>query len=134
MKVRLETGELLVVEVPVDFATSSFVRIQSIPIQRLGSHPHPLVDVEIEDGLVGKINEHVTRRHAQALATEDRLVLWGHLVSKHATIVPLQSTLEELIEMHEREHKGPGTIRNHPRESREHSLNKIGKVLAESDQ
>lgn len=33
----------------------------------------------------------------------------------------------------ESEHNGPGTIRSHPRESREHSLNKIGKVLSESD-
>lgn len=134
MKIRLESGELLVVEVPVDFATSALVRIQSTPLQKPGHVPHPLIDVEIEDGLIGKVREHVVRRNAEARRTEDRLALWAHLVSRHATIVPVQATLEELIDMHEHEHKGPGTIRNHPIDSREYSLNKIGKVLSESEE
>jgi hypothetical protein len=70
---------------------------------------------------------------AAAGRVEDRLVLWGHLVSAHAGIFPLQATLEELLDMHEHEHNGPGTIRNRPRESREYSLNKIGNVLSESE-
>lgn len=133
MKIKLESGERLVVEVPVQLGHSAHVQIQAAPIQKPGSASHPLVDVVIEDGLIGKIDEHVVRRHTEARA-EDRLVLWGHLVSMHASIVPLHATLEELLDVHEHEHNGPGTIRNHPRESREHSLNKIGKVLSESDQ
>lgn len=60
--------------------------------------------------------------------------LWAHLVSQHATIIDLNCTLAELKDMHEHEHEGPGTIRNHPEESREYSLKKLGQVLSESEE
>lgn len=132
MRIRLESGERLVVEVPRRLASSAAIAIHAEP---LATHTpsQPLVDVVIEDGLIGRVDEHVVHRHADAKRVEDRLVLWGHLVSKHATITPLHMTLEELIDMHEHEHKGPGTIRNHSPESREHSLHRIGKVLSEAE-
>lgn len=135
MKIKLESGECLVVEVPVRFGTSTAITIQSefVPPGPVRP-PQRLIDVMIADGLIGGVNEHVVRRNAHADTAEDRLMLWGHLVSAHAGIFPLQATLEELMDMHEHEHNGPGTIRNHPRESREYSLKKIGKVLSESDQ
>lgn len=132
MRIRLESGERLVVEVPVQLASSAQVAIQATPIEKPGSVAHPLVDVTIEGGLIGRIDEHVCHRHA-VTRDQDRLTLWAHLVSAHATIVPVQATLDELIDMHEHEHNGPGTIRNHPRESREYSLKKIGRVLSESE-
>jgi hypothetical protein len=139
VKVRLESGERLVVEVPVRLATCAAVSIQaeSLPpsfASQLTTHfSQHLVDVTIEDGLIDTVNERVIRRHAEALRTEDRLVLWGHIISQHASCVGLDMTLEELIKLHEHEHDGPGTIRNHPRTSREYSLHKIGQVLIESD-
>lgn len=133
MKIRLESGELLVVEVPVDFATSALIRVQSTPLQKPGHVPHPLVDVQIEDGLIGKVKEHVVRRNAEVQCTEDRAKLWAHIVSEHASMISPELTLADLIEIHEHEHDGPGTIRNHPRESRTYSLHKIGKVLSEAE-
>ena len=123
MKIKLENGERLVVEVPSSFPTSTMVAIED-------DRGHSLYSVQTIDGLIGAVQRNVTYRYAP----EDPMRLWAHLVSQHATIVPVQATLEELIGMHEHEHDGPGTIRNHPRESREYSLKKIGKVLSESEE
>jgi hypothetical protein len=59
--------------------------------------------------------------------------LWAHCVSEHAAILRPDETLEELTEFHEHEHDGPGTIRNHPRDARNYTLRKIGKVLSEAE-
>ena len=129
MKVKLENGERLVVEVPIGNVIA-YVAVMAEPVPG-NRTPTPLVDVTVENGLVGEIKEHVCRHPSDR--TEDRLVLWGHLVSAHAGIFPLQATLEELLDMHEHEHNGPGTTRNHPRASREYSIKKIGNVLSESE-
>jgi len=130
MKIHLESGERLVVVVPTDLPTNAMVSVIAEPDHNA---TYPIADVIVQDGLIGDVTEHVCRRHAAARSSEDRLKLWGHLVSEHAGIFPLQATLEELIDLHEHEHNGPGTIRNHPRESRAYSLQKIGKVLSEAD-
>lgn len=64
---------------------------------------------------------------------EDRIKLWAHIVSEHANMLSPEMPLDDLIEIHDHEHDGPGTIRNHPRESREYTLKKLGNVLRESD-
>jgi len=60
--------------------------------------------------------------------------LWAHLVSEHS-LIPYPNTHEEsdLIDLHEHEHDGPGTIRNHPREKQNYSLSKMGEVLLTTD-
>lgn len=63
----------------------------------------------------------------------DRLSLWLHLVSAHATILRGNLTFEELQALHQHEHDGPGTIRDHDRASRSYYLREIGKVLSEAD-
>ena len=63
-----------------------------------------------------------------------RVELWAHLVSEHAGIWPLDATYDELKDEHDHEHKGPGTIRNHPEESRAYSVKKLGQVLSESEE
>ncbi len=62
-----------------------------------------------------------------------RVELWAHIVSEHATIIGLDTPYDELLIHHTDEHDGPGTIRNHPRESRDFTLKKLGEVLAEDD-
>lgn len=62
-----------------------------------------------------------------------RIELWAHLVSEHAGIWPLDATYAELKDEHDHEHRGPGTIRNHPEESRKYSVKKLGEVLSESE-
>lgn len=62
-----------------------------------------------------------------------RVELWAHLVSQHAAIVPLDETYAALKDLHEHEHKGPGTIRNHPEGSRAYAFQALGKVLAEDE-
>lgn len=57
-----------------------------------------------------------------------RLKLWCHLVSVHKCIIDPFGTLLDLNELHEHEHDGPGTIRNHPRADRSYSLKKLGEV------
>jgi hypothetical protein len=66
-------------------------------------------------------------------AGEDRLALWAHLTSEHAAILPGPWTYESLADMHAHEHKGPGTIRNHPEDSRASSLKKIANVLEDAE-
>lgn len=131
MKIQLESGERLLVEVP-QVASSACVAIQTTPGPKIGSRSHQLVDVVIEDGLIGYIEEHVTRRQPSPPA-EDRLTLWAHLISEHGSLIGFDMSLAELIAAHEHEHAGPGTIRNHPRESREARLPKVITVLSESD-
>lgn len=124
MKIHLDSDEHLEVVVPSRLNTSTEVWV-------VDDRGTTLIEVALQDGLIGAVREHVVRRHAAPI--EDRLKLWGHLVSEHAGIFPLQMTLEELIDMHDHEHTGPGTIRDHPRESRAYSLRKIGKVLSEAE-
>lgn len=63
-------------------------------------------------------------------AYEERLELWAHIVSEHCNAAP-PGTLTSMLDYHDHEHEGPGTIRNHPVESRQYSLRKIAKVLSE---
>jgi hypothetical protein len=55
-----------------------------------------------------------------------------HLISAHAMPVSFDLPEAELIEAHEHEHDGPGTIRNHARASRHWTQRKIDEVLAEA--
>lgn len=63
-------------------------------------------------------------------AYEERLELWAHIVSEHCNAAP-PGSLASMLEYHDDEHKGPGTIRNHPDESRHYSLRKLAAVLSE---
>lgn len=65
-----------------------------------------------------------------AEAYEERLELWAHIVSEHCNMAP-PGTLYSMLEYHDGEHEGPGTIRNHPVESRRYSLRKLAEVLSE---
>jgi hypothetical protein len=129
VKVKLENGERLVVEVPIGNVLA-YVAIMAEPVP--GNRvPTPLVDVTVENGLVGEIKEHVCRHPSDR--TEDRIKLWAHIVSQHASMLSPETPLDVLIDAHEHEHDGPGTIRNHPRDSRTYSLKKLGKVLSEAE-
>lgn len=55
-----------------------------------------------------------------------------HLISEHASPGAATMSPAELIEHHEHEHDGPGTIRNHDRASRHWLQRKIDEVLAEA--
>jgi hypothetical protein len=57
--------------------------------------------------------------------------LWLHLVSAHAAGCDPTMTYADLEDLHEHEHDGPGTIRNHPRESRMWDRAKLATVLRE---
>jgi hypothetical protein len=46
--------------------------------------------------------------------TGDGRCLWLHLASIHADPLAVTRTDAENTEQHEAEHRGPGTIRNHP--------------------
>lgn len=124
MKILLQNGESVVIVTPFGAPSSARVALQT-------DH-HSIATMVIEDGLIGDIQEHVSRRHPPR-PVEDRLTLWAHLVSEHCSVIGLDMSLEDLIKGHEHEHTGPGTIRNHPRESREAQLPKILLVLSESD-
>ena len=63
-----------------------------------------------------------------------RFLLWAHLVSEHATILDIDFPMDALVEMHDHEHAGPGTIRNHPKEDRSYSLKRLGEVLSEAEE
>ncbi len=62
-----------------------------------------------------------------------RIELWAHLVSEHAMCIGLNYDMAEYTEIHNHEHKGPGTIRNHPKGSRAYSFKSIGSVLSEQE-
>ena len=64
---------------------------------------------------------------------QEQAQLWAHCVSRHAAIMDPTTTMESLTDFHDHEHHGPCTIRNHDPEDRSYSLQKIGKVLSESD-
>lgn len=129
MKIRLESGERLVVEVPTNMPSNAMVALIAQPDH---DATYAIADVVVEDGLISDVREHVCRRHASRVE-ENPAKLWAHIVSQHASMISPELPLADLIEIHEHEHDGPGTIRNHPRESREYSLHKIGKVLSEAE-
>lgn len=62
--------------------------------------------------------------------TTDRLELWAHIVSEHCNMAP-PGSVSEMMEYHEHEHEGPGTIRNHDPNSYHFSLRKLVQVLSE---
>ena len=126
MKVTVDTGERIVVVVPSRLASSAAIAIEDDQRNRL-------VDVTVEDGLIGNVVEHVVRRHAEQMKREDRLTLWAHIVCKHASCIGFDSPLETLIEIHEHEHRGPGTIRNHDPASRDADVATLIHVLSEAE-
>ena len=69
----------------------------------------------------------------QATAGENASVLWAHLVSEHRAIVDVEAGIDELVEQHQHEHRGPGGIRDHIESARTYSLKAIAEVLSESD-
>lgn len=64
---------------------------------------------------------------------EERILLWAHIVSKHAAILDPDTPMEDLTDLHEHEHDGPGTIRDHDRKLRTFNLKRLGQVLSEAD-
>jgi hypothetical protein len=62
--------------------------------------------------------------------TTDRLDLWAHIVSEHCNMAP-PGSVSDMMEHHEHEHEGPGTIRNHDPHSYHYSLRKLAAVLSE---
>lgn len=60
----------------------------------------------------------------------DRLELWAHIVSEHCNAAP-PGSVASMLDYHESEHEGPGTIRNHDPHSYHYSLRKIAAVLSE---
>ena len=67
------------------------------------------------------------------MTAEQRIALWAHLVSKHCVIISPLTEEEDLVDIHDHEHKGPGTIRNHDIKDRDFELKKLGEVLSEYD-
>jgi hypothetical protein len=57
--------------------------------------------------------------------------LWLHLVSRHADGLAVIRTEADNVLAHEREHAGPGTIRNHPVGDLSYNLYRAQVVLAE---
>jgi hypothetical protein len=60
----------------------------------------------------------------------DRLELWAHIVSEHCNMAP-PGSVSSMLDYHEGEHEGPGTIRNHDPHSYHYSLRKLAAVLGE---
>ena len=60
----------------------------------------------------------------------DRLELWAHIVSEHCNMAP-PGSIASMLDFHEGEHEGPGTIRNHDPNSYHYSLRKLAAVLSE---
>ncbi len=85
----------------------------------------------------GRWNSEIKRLRDEltALKADERARarLWAHLVSEHAAIIPLETSMKDLEDTHKHEHKGPGTIRNHDESSRSYSLKKLGAILYESE-
>ncbi len=64
-----------------------------------------------------------------------RLKLWLHLVSEHKAQLDPFEPLESLEDMHQYEHRGPGTIgKGEPVEPLPFKLRDVGEVLAEIDE
>jgi len=125
MKIHVDTGERAELIVSSRLPSNAAVMITT----DAGEH---IAQILVEDGLLSEVVEYTIRRHRDR-AVEDRLTLWAHLVSEHGSCIGLDMTLAELVNAHEHEHDGPGTIRSHPRESRAAQLPKIILTLSESD-
>lgn len=67
------------------------------------------------------------------LDKQERVILWAHLCSEHSGIFNLNSSLEDLLDIHQHEHNGPGGIRNHDEALRNFSYKKLGEVLSEAE-
>jgi hypothetical protein len=65
--------------------------------------------------------------------TTDRLDLWAHIVSEHCNAAP-PGSVSEMLDYHEHEHEGPGTIRNHDPNSYHYNLKKLVEVLSEVEE
>jgi hypothetical protein len=61
-------------------------------------------------------------------------LLWAHLVSEHAACVSPLTSQTVLETLHQQEHEGPCTIRNHDKNSFHFSMVKLGKVLSEAEE
>jgi len=126
MKIVIQSGESVTIVVPSDTHTSARVAIQT--------DRAPVATVVTDSGLIGDVQEHVCRSPlVSQRPNEDRLTLWAHLISEHSSCIGLDLPLADLVEIHEHEHDGPGTIRNHPREWRNANVARIVATLAESD-
>lgn len=128
MKVIVQSSEQLTVVVPSDTNTYASIAIQT-------DRGTDVATIGVDSGLISDVREFVCRRQPVAFVApaEDRLTLWAHLVSEHASCIGLDMSLADLVQAHEHEHTGPGTIRNHPRESRAAHLPKVILALSESD-
>ena len=63
-----------------------------------------------------------------------KLELWLHLVSRHAAIIdPVRVSKRDLIDLHDHEHHGPGTIRNHPADDYSYDIARVAAVLSEAN-
>jgi hypothetical protein len=69
--------------------------------------------------------------NADRFAVEN-LVLWAHIVSVHANLVPIDTPMTELEAYHHQEHYGPCGIRNHPFDDRTFWRTDIARNLAEA--
>lgn len=89
--------------------------------------------IELSDEIMREAGNNAARAVVSVFDTdayEERLELWAHIVSEHCNAAP-PGSLSSMLEYHEYEHEGPGTIRNHPEESRHYSLRKLAAVLSE---
>jgi hypothetical protein len=105
--------------------------ITSSAISCLRAHGISLPDERMEELGRNVAAAIVTTYDAEAY--EERLELWAHIVSAHCNAAP-PGSLNAMLEYHEHEHQGPGTIRNHPEQSRHYSLRKLAEVLGEVDE
>jgi hypothetical protein len=126
MKILADSGERVLIIVPARLGTSAAIAIET-------ERGAKVVDVVVEDGLIGNMVGHVANRRDVPKIKEDKLRLWAHIVSMHAAIVSPGASLKELLDYHDNEHNGPGTIRNHPTDQRGYSIHEIGKVLSEAE-
>lgn len=74
----------------------------------------------------------IMMREVSAARTHARL--WAHCVSEHACILSPETSMVDLRAFHAGEHRGPCTIRNHPKHARHYTLRKIATVLAEAEE
>jgi hypothetical protein len=124
MKITVDSGERVLVIVPSHYPSRARVSIET--------EGGKVADVIVEDGLISNVYEHVSRRR-ELVRDEDRLALWAHLISEHAVCLGLDLPLAALIKIHDHEHAGPGTIRNHDSKSRDARIAKIIHVLGEAE-
>lgn len=89
--------------------------------------------IDLPIGLFREIGNNVAGSLAlcyDAETSEERLELWAHIVSEHCNMAP-PGSLMAMLDYHDHEHEGPGTIRNHDHASRHYSLRKLAEVLSE---